>query len=48
MRGDQMLFTYLHLAASQECTGALMAAGTTSVADETVQLPDGSLPLLSR
>ena len=46
MRGDQMLFTYLHLAASQECTGALMAAGTTSVADETVQLPDGALPLL--
>jgi len=46
MRGDQMLFTYLHLAASQECTRALMAAGTTSIAYETVQLPDGSLPLL--
>ncbi len=46
MRGDQLLFTYLHLAASQECTRALMAAGTTSIAYETVQLPDGSLPLL--
>ncbi len=47
MRRDQVLFTYLHLAASKECTDALLAAGTTSVAYETVQLPDGSLPLLA-
>ncbi len=47
MRRDQVLFTYLHLAASKECMDALLAAGTTSVAYETVQLPDGSLPLLA-
>ena len=47
MRKDQVLFTYLHLAASRECTDALIAAGTTAIAYETVQLPDGSLPLLA-
>ncbi len=47
MRKDQVLFTYLHLAASRECTDALLAAGITAVAYETVQLPDGSLPLLA-
>src|SRR3954447_14224884 len=47
MRPDQVLFTYLHLAASRECTEALLAAGTTGVAYETVQLPDRSLPLLA-
>jgi alanine dehydrogenase len=47
LRPDQVLFTYLHLAASRECTDALLAAGTTSIAYETVQLPDGSLPLLA-
>jgi len=47
MRRDQVLFTYLHLAASAPCTDALLAAGTTSIAYETVQLPDRSLPLLS-
>jgi alanine dehydrogenase len=47
MRPDQVLFTYLHLAASQPCTEALMASGTTSIAYETVQLPDRSLPLLA-
>jgi alanine dehydrogenase len=40
-------FTYLHLAASRECTDALLSAGTTAIAYETVQLPDGSLPLLA-
>ncbi|MBW3631136.1 MAG: hypothetical protein KY464_17835, partial [Gemmatimonadetes bacterium] len=44
MRSDQVLFTYLHLAASRECTDALLASGTTAVAYETVQLPDRSLP----
>jgi alanine dehydrogenase len=47
MRKDQVLFTYLHLAASRECTDALLAAGITAIAYETVQLPDGSLPLLA-
>lgn len=47
MRSGQTLFTYLHLAASRPCTDALMASGTTSIAYETVQLADGSLPLLA-
>jgi alanine dehydrogenase len=47
MREGQVLFTYLHLAASRPCTDALLAAGTTAIAYETVQLPDRSLPLLS-
>jgi len=47
LRKDQVLFTYLHLAASRECTDALLAAGTTGIAYETVELPDHSLPLLA-
>jgi alanine dehydrogenase len=47
LREDQVLFTYLHLAASRACTDALLASGTTAIAYETVQLSDGSLPLLS-
>jgi alanine dehydrogenase len=47
MRTGQLLFTYLHLAADKECTDALLAAGVTAVAYETVQLADGSLPLLA-
>ncbi|MHA6630728.1 alanine dehydrogenase [Pseudonocardia sichuanensis] len=47
LRPDQVLFTYLHLAASKECTDALVTAGATAVAYETVRLPDGSLPLLA-
>jgi len=47
MRSGQVLFTYLHLAASRACTDALLRAGVTSVAYETVQLGDGSLPLLA-
>jgi alanine dehydrogenase len=46
LRTGQVLFTYLHLAASRSCTEALMAAGNTAIAYETVRLPDGSLPLL--
>jgi alanine dehydrogenase len=46
MRRDQVLFTYLHLAASRECTDALLSSGTTAIAYETVQLPNRSLPLL--
>ena len=47
LRKDQILFAYLHLAASRECTEALLAAGTTAIAYETVQLPGGALPLLA-
>ena len=47
LRKDLVLFTYLHLAASRECTDALLNAATTAIAYETVQLPDGSLPLLA-
>ncbi len=47
LRRDLVLFTYLHLAASRPCTDALLEAGTTGIAYETVQLPDGSLPLLA-
>ena len=47
MRAGQVLFTYLHLAASRECTQALLDQRVTAVAYETVQLPDGSLPLLA-
>lgn len=47
LRSDQLLFTYLHLAADRPLTDRLLDAGTTSVAYETVQLPDRSLPLLA-
>ncbi|MDQ2754201.1 MAG: alanine dehydrogenase [Actinomycetota bacterium] len=47
LRRDQVLFTYLHLAASRSCTDALLAAGTTAIAYETVEAPDGTLPLLA-
>lgn len=47
MREGQVIFTYLHLAASQECTDALVSSGATAIAYETVELPDGSLPLLA-
>jgi alanine dehydrogenase len=47
MREGQVLFTYLHLAASLECTQALLDAKVTGIAYETVELPDHSLPLLA-
>jgi alanine dehydrogenase len=47
LRKDQILFTYLHLAASRSCTEALVAGGNTAIAYETVRLPDNSLPLLT-
>jgi alanine dehydrogenase len=47
VRQDQTLFTYLHLAASRECTDALVAADNVAIAYETVRLPDNSLPLLA-
>jgi len=47
IRDGQVVFTYLHLAASRECTDALLQSGATAIAYETVELPDGSLPLLA-
>jgi alanine dehydrogenase len=47
MRGGQVLFTYLHLAADRRLTDAVLASGTTAIAYETVQTPDGALPLLA-
>jgi len=47
LRPDLVLFTYLHLAAYPAVGRALLAAGTTAIAYETVQLDDGSLPLLA-
>ncbi len=47
LQKDQVLFTYLHLAASREVTEALLESGTTAVAYETVELADGRLPLLA-
>ncbi len=44
---NQVLFTYLHLAASPECTDALVAANNVAIAFETVRLRDNSLPLLT-
>ena len=47
LRDDQVLFTYLHLAADPEQTRALVESGTTAIAYETVTAKDGSLPLLT-
>jgi alanine dehydrogenase len=47
LRDGLLLFTYLHLAASEPVTRALIDSGTTGVAYETVELPDRSLPLLA-
>jgi alanine dehydrogenase len=46
LRSNQILFTYLHLAASKACTDALIASGTTAIAYETVEV-NGALPLLA-
>ncbi len=46
LRSDAILFTYLHLAALPDVTRALVDSGTVAVAYETVELEDGSLPLL--
>jgi alanine dehydrogenase len=47
LRSDLTLFTYLHLSAYPQVAAALVQAKTTAVAYETVQLEDGSLPLLA-
>ena len=43
----QILFTYLHLAPEPELTAALLEKEVVGIAYETIQLPNGALPLLS-
>src|SRR5690606_22525808 len=47
LRRDHLLFCYLHLAAEPELTCKLLDIGLTGVAFETVELPNGDLPLLA-
>lgn len=47
LRAGQTLFTYLHLAPAPELTQALLKRRVIGIAYETVQRPDGSLPLLT-
>lgn len=47
MRSDLLLFTYLHLAAEENLTHAMIKTGVTGIAYETVEARDGSLPLLT-
>ena len=46
IRKGQLLFTYFHFASDRELTDAMLASGAVCLAYETVQLPNGSLPLL--
>jgi alanine dehydrogenase len=47
IRKGQIVFTYLHLAADEQQTRALIKAGSVNIAYETIQKADGSLPLLT-
>lgn len=47
LRNDLLLFTYLHLAPAPELTKAMLDSGCIGLAYETIQLPDGTLPLLT-
>ncbi|MGH7593075.1 MAG: alanine dehydrogenase [Gemmatimonadales bacterium] len=47
MRRGQVMYTYFHFAADEPLTRAVMKAGAIAVAYETVQLPNGQLPLLT-
>ena len=47
IRKDQIVFTYLHLAAAEELTRALIHSQSVNIAYETIQKVDGSLPLLT-
>ena len=47
IRPDHVLFTYLHLAADEHLTRTLLERRATCIAYETIQEPDGSLPLLT-
>ena len=46
VRKGQLLFTYFHFACEKELTDAMIKSGAVCLAYETVQLPNGSLPLL--
>lgn len=48
LRSDLVIFTYLHLAADEHLTDALLSSQTTAIAYETVQTADHMLPLLAR
>ena len=47
IREDQIVFTYLHLAAAEKLTNVLLKSGSIDIAYETIQKEDGSLPLLT-
>jgi len=47
IRKDQIIFTYLHLAAAEELTNVLIKSDSINIAYETIQKEDGSLPLLT-
>lgn len=47
LRKEQILFTYLHLAANRSLTESLIDSGVSAIAYETVELPDKRLPLLT-
>ena len=47
IRDGQIVFTYLHLAAAEELTHALIKSNAICIAYETIEKPDGSLPLLT-
>ena len=47
MKKGQVMYTYFHFAADEPLTKAVMASGAIAIAYETVQLPNGSLPLLT-
>ncbi len=46
IRKNQILFTYFHFAAAEILTKAMIDSGAVSIAYETMEAPDGSLPLL--
>ncbi len=47
LRPQQVLFTYLHLAAAPDVTAALRDAGVVAIGYETIQNPNGSFPVLA-
>jgi len=47
LRAGQVVFTYFHFAASRALFDAIIRSGVVAIAYETIQLPDGSLPLLT-
>lgn len=47
MRSGQVIYTYFHFAAAEELTKAVIQSGCIAIAYETVQLPNGELPLLT-